>query len=240
MSPDPEETALEAALRDDLPSSETSARLRRRLLAAGLAIGNGLAATTTVAAAGAAPGVVAGAVSKGLALSWGLKLGALAVVAIPSVGLLVESQAEPQLAAPAPVVAAAPSARSAESLSAGSVIEVPVAVEAPAAVEPPVAVPAVRAERPTQSQSSPGSAAAPLAPSQVAFESPDADIDSKAASQLAEETRILDHAFAELSAGRASAAAALIAEHQRRFQNGLLQKERERARARLGEMSRGE
>ena len=105
MSPDPEDSALEEALRGDLPPPEASARMRRRLLAAGLAVGNGVA-VTSAAAASASPGVVAGLVSKGLALSWGVKLGVLAVVAIPSVGLLVESQAEPQLAAPPANVAA--------------------------------------------------------------------------------------------------------------------------------------
>jgi hypothetical protein len=239
MSPDPEDTALVSALRDDLPSLDTSARLRRRLLAAGLAIGNGVAATTTAAAAGAAPGAVAGAISKGLALSWGVKLGALAVVAIPSVGLLVESRAEPQLAAPAAVVAVAPAARSSARESASAAGELVATSELPAASEPAVSAPAARAGRVVESQSSPVPAATSLAPSRVAFDSPDAT-GSKAASTLAEETRILDGAFAELSAGRAAPAAALIAEHQRRFPNGLLQKERERARARLNEMSRGE
>jgi hypothetical protein len=238
MSPDPEDTALESALRDDLPSPEASARLRRRLLAAGLAIGNGVAATTTAAAAGAAPGVVAGAISKGLALSWGVKLGALAAVAIPSVGLLVESRAEPQLAAPAPVTAVRP-ARLPKSESVGAAAESPVAADLPVARVPAALASAERAERRVESQSPPLPTAAPLAPSQVAFESPDAAA-SKATSTLAEETRILDDAFAELSAGRATTAAALIAEHQRRFPNGLLQKERARARARLTEMSRGE
>jgi hypothetical protein len=57
---------------------------------------------------------------------------------------------------------------------------------------------------------------------------------------LAEETRVLDAAFAALAAGNRSQAAALLQEHERRFPAGLLQKERERAKARLTEMSRGE
>lgn len=236
MSPDPEDTALESALRDDLPSPETSARLRRRLLAAGLAIGNGVAATTTAAAAGAAPGVVAGVISKGLALSWGVKLGALAAVAIPSVGLLVESQAQPQLAAPAPV---ARPARLPKTESASTAAELPAATQLPVSHGPATPAPSARAERRVESESAPLPTAARLAPSQIAFESPDA-IASKATSTLAEETRILDAAFAELSAGRATTAAALIAEHQSRFPSGLLQKERARAQARLSEMSRGE
>jgi len=56
---------------------------------------------------------------------------------------------------------------------------------------------------------------------------------ARAASTLAAETKLLDRAFAELAAGNQAAAAALIAEHERQFPNGLLRQERERARARL-------
>jgi hypothetical protein len=50
----------------------------------------------------------------------------------------------------------------------------------------------------------------------------------------------LDRAFAEIAAGHRASAAALIAEHQRRFPNGVLSQERERARTRLTESSQGE
>jgi hypothetical protein len=239
MSPDNEDTALEEALRDDLPSPETSARVRRRLLAAGLAVGNGVA-VTTAAAAGAAPGVAAG-VSKGLALSWGFKLGALAVVAIPTVGLLVETSAEPQLAPPPPN-AAAPSRGSRGPSPAPGVQDSPDQVEPAPQTErsldalPQVAAPGQRlgAERSVTTE------ALPARPSQVDFATPEAAAAARASSTLAEETRILDSAFAELAAGNAAQAAVLIAEHERRFPAGLLQKERERAKARLGEIYRGE
>jgi hypothetical protein len=240
MSPDSEDTALEEALRDDLPSAETSARLRRRLLAAGLAIGNGAAASTAAAAAGAGAGVVS---KGGLALSWGFKLGALAVVAIPSVGLLVESQAEPQLAPPPSSVAApAGKPRSPERATLPS----PAAPAVPLKVDDEVAPVAPPVARPSRAESDHGLPAptrhegVASAPSQVDFAPTDAASAAKAASTLAEETRLLDSAFAELSAGRAARARELVAEHQRRFPNGLLQKERERARVRLSEMSRGE
>ena len=58
MSPDSEDTALEEALRDDLPSPETSARVRRRLLAAGLAVGNGVGVEVGVG------------VQRGMTISW--------------------------------------------------------------------------------------------------------------------------------------------------------------------------
>ena len=61
MSIEPEDSSLEEALRADLPSRDTEMRLRRRLLAAGLAIGNGVA--TTTAAAGTA---VSGTAASGL------------------------------------------------------------------------------------------------------------------------------------------------------------------------------
>jgi hypothetical protein len=62
----------------------------------------------------------------------------------------------------------------------------------------------------------------------------------RADSSLAEETRLLDRAFAELAGGNRSAAAALIAEHARRYPNGLLRLERERARDRLEQGSKGQ
>jgi len=59
-------------------------------------------------------------------------------------------------------------------------------------------------------------------------------------STLAEETRLQDDAFAELAAGHRGRAAELIHEHEARFPAGLLRQERERAKTRLSEMSRGE
>jgi TolA-binding protein len=59
-------------------------------------------------------------------------------------------------------------------------------------------------------------------------------------STLSEETRLLDAAFAALTAGERAQAGSLLREHERRFPAGLLQKERERAKTRLTEMSRGE
>jgi hypothetical protein len=53
------------------------------------------------------------------------------------------------------------------------------------------------------------------------------------ASTLAEETALLDQTFAALRAGDATTASALVAEHARRFPQGLLWRERERARTKL-------
>jgi hypothetical protein len=238
MSPDHEDNALEQALRDDLPSPETSARVRRRLLAAGLAVGGGTA-VTSAAAAGLAPGVAAGIMGKGLALSWGVKLGALAVVAIPTVGLLVDSNAEPQLAAPPkPAAALASPARSPERAAVTQTAPVPAGESSPERESREVrrqATPAARA-----GTAEPSSTPEPARPSQVEFATAEAAAAAKAASTLKEETRLLDQAFAELAGGNAARAALLIAEHERRFPAGLLQRERQRAQARLTEISRGE
>jgi hypothetical protein len=84
--------------------------------------------------------------------------------------------------------------------------------------------------------------APPARPSQADFAAP-AEAEPPASapgSSLAEETRLLDSAFAALRAGNLIRAAALIHEHETRFPAGLLQRERERAKTRLSELSRGE
>ena len=54
------------------------------------------------------------------------------------------------------------------------------------------------------------------------------------------ETQLLDRAFAALAANDRASATALVAEHARRFPNGLLRQERERARARLTQELKGD
>jgi len=58
-------------------------------------------------------------------------------------------------------------------------------------------------------------------------------------STLAAETQLLDRAFAALAVGDRGTATALVAEHARRFPNGLLRQERERARSRLAPDPKG-
>ena len=74
----------------------------------------------------------------------------------------------------------------------------------------------------------------------VAPEASAAGSEPRNASTLAAETELLDRAFAALAAGDRSTAAALVAEHARRFPNGLLRQERERERARLAPDPKGE
>lgn len=240
MSIDNEEL-LEEALRGDLPTPDVEARMRRRLLAAGVAVGQGVATTTAVASGAGA----AGAAVKAAGLSWGLKLGLAAFVAIPTVGLLLEGRrdnaqdAAVQAAAPqaAPQKTAAPAAQvpAPPSLSLAEDQAVPPALEQPQP-RPKAAAPAVVA---TPADVQPG----PAHPSQADFAATVPDAPARApqeGSTLAEETRLLDGAFAALAAGKLERARALVSEHETRFPAGLLLKERERAKARLSELTRGE
>jgi hypothetical protein len=240
MSIDSDDSPLEEALRSDLPPDETAARMRRRLIAAGIAVGNGMAATT--AAAGTAPGLLAGAAAKVGALSWGVKVGFAAAITIPTLGLIAERSQGPS-APVAPVQA--PAQRAPQPVE-----------DAPAAAPPRDDTPAPRDDTPAASEAAPRPhraqpaleleprAAEPVPPlprpSQLAFDGVEVPSPSKATSTLAEETRILDAAFAELAAGNEQRAAELVQEHATRFPAGLLERERERARARLNEVSRGE
>ena len=237
MSTEPEDM-LEEALRNDFPSADTQARVRRRLLAAGVAVGQGVAATTAAASSAGA----AGAAAKLAGLSWGLKLGLAAMVTIPAVGLLIDGRTERASAVPAPV--ATPRAVQAQPRSvAQSPNAPPPAPEAdrlPALPEraAPRAARATEVEPPAHTNDAPPSHARP---SQGEFEPLDPPARApEVSSTLAEETRLLDSAFAELSAGNRARAAELIHEHETRFPAGLLQKERERAKTRLVRMSRGE
>lgn len=237
MSIEPEDM-LEEALRGDFPTPATEARVRRRLLAAGVAVGHGVA-TTTAAAAGAG-----GVAAKLAGLSWGLKLGLAASLAIPTVGLLLDSQVEPPRAAEAPVVAAA---RPAPLTNTQPVEPSPEAPRVASAAEPAATSGRrqLRASKSPAPEAAPAAnlAATPAAPSQADFAVATVPSPARApqiGSTLAEETRLLDGAFAELAAGNRGRAALLIQEHEARFPAGLLQRERERAKTRLSEMSRGE
>lgn len=240
MSIDSDDSPLEEALRSDLPPDETAARMRRRLLAAGIAVGNGMAATT--AAAGTAPGVLAGAAAKVGALSWGVKVGFAAAVAIPTLGLIAERSQHPSAAVAS---VRAPASRTPprvdRAVGAPAVRAVSAAPRDEAPVERGIAAHARRAEAAAALEHRASEPAAdPARPSRLAFDGAEATSPSKASSTLAEETRILDAAFAELSAGNKQRAAELVQEHATRFPAGLLERERERARARLNEVSRGE
>jgi hypothetical protein len=230
------EDAFEQALRSDLPSPDTEARLRRRLVGAGLAVGNGIAATTAAASsATTAAASATGVVAKLVGASWGVKLGLAAAVAIPSVGLWLDRDERAAVTIPSAVVPA--TAPSAASTPASQRAEVPVAVEAPAAIAS-ARVSAPRAVKPSTTEAAP--VARQALPSQVAFAASPDPHPAQAGSTLGEETRLLDRALSALGEGDQQRAAQLITEHESRYPQGLLVKERERAKTKLSELSRGE
>ena len=248
MSLNDDDSLFEQALKRDLPSADEQARLRKRLVAAGISVGSGLAATGT---ASAQVGWGATVVAKVAALSWPMTLLLGAAVATPLVALPVwlspskVSRPPSNSASVRPVLSAAP------ALVAPPPAAEPELANAPGTGE---GVDTNGAPRPAQRAASsgvvsavhvpePGVASSSALPAVAAFASPngaDSAESTRRASTLAAETQLLDRAFAELAAGRRASAAALIAEHQRRFPNGLLSQERERARARLEQNSQGE
>jgi hypothetical protein len=80
-----------------------------------------------------------------------------------------------------------------------------------------------------------GDAVAALPPADPAAESA---LGSSATTTLSEETALLDGAFAALRAGDHELASRFVLAHERRFPNGLLSRERERARAVLSSATR--
>jgi hypothetical protein len=244
MSIDPEEL-LEEALRNDMPSKDAEARLRRKLLGAGVAVGNGIATTTAAASGGAVTGAGgAGLVAKVAGLSWGVKVGLAAAVASPSVGLWLERTEPapaPARSAPALLQVAPPTSGAATPEPARAPAPRAEALAAPEARASELAPTraAVRADKPALE---PADVALAARPSQGDFAPPEPALVAPppAGSTLGDETRLLDRAFAELAAGHRVRAAELLAEHESRYPEGLLVKERERAKAKISELSRGE
>lgn len=256
MTFDEDDEPFVSVLRADLPTAEQQDTMRKRLFAAGLSVSSGLAtmSATSVAQGGAATASTASVLSKLGALSWPAKVGLAAALAAPAVGvpLWIAAPSAPRASvatsAPRAVVPAPPHAVA--TVVEPTPVTVPSPPPAPAAVPPvvaaarpalervPIATPApIAATQPasTSASPSPGAVAAfEPAPSPLPSPAPsDASAAKQRATTLAAETALLDRAFAELSAGHRDAAAALIDEHARRFPNGLLRQERERARSRL-------
>jgi hypothetical protein len=242
MSIEPEDSMLEEALRRDLPSPDVEARLRRRLLAAGVVMSNGIATTAAASGAATSSASATGTLAKAVGMSWGIKLGLTAAVAIPTLGLWLDRDAAPQDPASPPTVA---SVRAAEPKAAAPSPARP--AERGVAPEPVEAVAPEhglgRPERPVvEAPARTEAVTLPLRPSQSDFGAAPAapTAPPPSPSTLGDESRLLDGAFAALAAGSLARAAALIAEHEAHYPRGLLTKERERAKTRLTELSRGE
>jgi len=248
MTWDDDDSQWVAALRADLPTSAQQERVRRRLLAAGLAVGAEVA-TTSAAATASQTSVAASAAAKFGALPWAAKIGlsfALTTTVL-SAPLWVRSATKPTAHAmdtrPATPSAPAVAHRATTGAVAPVVAEptLPESNAAPALEATPIAAGPrstdSAASAPTQEPKRDGTAPAVAA---FAAESNGKPSSAQATSTLAEETRLLDRAFAALTAGDSETAAALIAEHERRFPDGLLRQERERARDRLNAGIKGE
>lgn len=288
MNSDDDTSELVDALRSDLPNAEQSARIKARLAALATISAVGLASASAAASTGLATtatkaGLLASAVSRVSALSWGTKVGlAAAVSASAAAGPMLLSQSDER--ASESVTAGAPSVSTVRRTNTraprrgvpGASIEAPAATVAPAA--PPASVerepsvvtasaeeraapPAARVMRaasqppagpasqaaPTVAVTAGGgalSAAAPVAvfdaPPELQPAPPSVRVSDAPVSgtTLAEETALVDRAFAALRAGQLASAETLVLEHQRRFPNGVLLRERERARAKLVELMR--
>ena len=265
---DDDDSVFERALRADLPSRAEQNRLRQRILAAGIAAGTALGSANVAAAGQASFG--ASALSKLSALSWPAKLGVAAVLAAPVAalplvyapvpGAAIVSQVRSSAAAvragssskPTLSRAPAPPAEAAQSTEAQPQLQPePAPAQANLAARPPVAQlstgPTFVAPNP-QANPNPqalGNASA-AQPAIAAFDSPAQGAPASESerlrndSTLAAETQLLDRAFSALAANDRRTAAALVAEHARRFPNGLLRQERERARTRLEQDPKGE
>lgn len=286
-TPNPDVDSFVEALRGDFPSAEDEARVRSRLLSAGVLVTSAAVttsgaaaslsaatATSGVALSGAALGgtaaggaalgaqvagtagaplvlVKAGLVSKLLMLPVAAKVGvatSLALAVAATSAPLVSSRSEaPAVVAPSNDVA--PSINAAPQSVAPSIevrppqSEAPVAQVAPSNDLPRVAPASAQPIQPRteQTPSIPerrevvrrGSAAREPAPVERA------PMERGRASSLAEETRLMEQAMLAVGAGEHELARRWLGEHSRRFPEGLLARERERAVARLPQAGDG-
>lgn len=214
------------ALRADVPTARDELRVRARLAAAGVAVGASVAAPSLAVAH-------TGLGSKLAALSWTAKVGlATAVVAAGTAAPVVVHYA--RTSAPNVPSAAATRAesrrvsfRTARPADAEGLPRVVAEVKSP----PSTAVPTAQTTRArsAEANSTPtaGSAASALEPAgafpAVPFHG-----------TLREETELMERALAAIREGDRATAFSVLKDHARRFPNGLLARERERALGRLG------
>jgi hypothetical protein len=243
-SPDPEIDALIDALRSDLPSNDHERRLRAQLVSAGVIAGAGL--TLPGVAAGASASAKAGLLPKLAVLSWGAKLGlAGAVIAVATLPVASQlGKPEPDSKAPSAAEGALPtstenspreSPRSAEGTREHLAEPSPAAAPAKA---PPKSSPRTTPRQELSAPASPESGEAlsgggPSVGSLPALEGSSAPSREQRESKLHEEADIMARALSALRSGDHATALRWLDEHARRFPNGQLQRERERARERV-------
>ena len=235
---EPDADPFISALRDDLPTERDRARIRARLLAAGVIASTGLAAPG-VAAGGS---VAVGLLPKLLALPMFVKVGLAATVvglsAVPVARHAARTEARPPVTRSsgrdtAPVRPAATAA--------------PTIAQPVTATPPSVETPAVRRELPrervrslpefSRATNAPDEAAPAVArPSVGSFDAPPAPLDE---GTLRAETALIEDALAAIRAGETTRARAVLAQHAAQFPKGLLLRERQRALARLTDTTQG-
>jgi hypothetical protein len=256
-SPDPDADSFIAALRSDLPSQADERRIHARLVAAGVGVGTGLALPSMAAAA--STGANTGLLSKLALLSWGAKMG-LAGAVIAAVGVPVASElAKPEPAAAPIVVAAATEGPAGTKRSASEHAALPSGTEKDVlrrpehAASPELSSPEVGARsklveraRPKPDLSRPEALPrndAPLAasPSVASFpvETRQAASNDVQTTTLRQEAEVIERALSALRAGDRMTALHWLAEHARRFPQGQLRRERERALERANDMNGG-
>jgi len=182
---------------DERPSSDAVERA-----VAGLAVGAGITGSAGAAAGATAKGTT---LASGVFLKWTL-LGSLVTLGAGGLAVGLSSPSNPQVAMPAGVASSAPVARpqtSVADLQPPEEPSVPDSVDAKRAT--PAASTGLGSELRPQA-SSPKSAQAP------AEEVPVVDVEL-----LARETRLVDRARADLAAGRAGSALAILDEYQAQF-----------------------
>jgi hypothetical protein len=263
MKEDPEMSSLVDALRADLPSERDAERVRARLAAAGVAVGAALmtdvAAGSAAVKVATSTGIVADLSARFAALSWASKAGVIAVVSASTVGTPVlvakysdapsrtKSTQVVQARAAAPKVAPRSAAPETQAFALPTeTAEVPSTV-APAETarrvsalpKPAVTIP-IEPELP--SAAPPSSQPSNTSSNQEAIKAfPEVENPASAPnapqaavpSTLSAETLLIDGALAALRAGDLVMAQRFVDEHARRFPNGLLFRERERARTKL-------
>jgi hypothetical protein len=259
---DPDLDGLIEALRGDVPSERDRDRMRRKLIAAGIAVSAGSAlsgavvakASAATASAGTSVGVagasvagagVAGAsvVAKlaGLSLSAKISAGALVLASASALSVYDAGERSSRSSAREPVTEAVAAAPALEP--AAHVPEEPAAIEPSVVVTPApapiaaVAAPArlrsqARRARPDTAQRAP-LAAIPVHEEPLAAPTPRAPASAPLASALRAEAELLERALSALHAGELESARRALSAHAERFPQGALRRERERAHQQL-------
>jgi hypothetical protein len=225
---DQEPDLFTQALRLDLPSTADEARVRAKLVSAGVLAG----ASVVVPGAAAAATTGGGFVAKLAALPLALKIGA-SVVAVSAAALpVVASVASSTDTLPAPRaaetarVAPAPAGADETAVSAAA----PRAEPAPAAPEvlaSPVAAAPVRPRENASASADASPAAVAVLPAVGAF--PAAEAAPVDEGTLRAETALMERALAAIKQGDLVTARRELALHATKFPNGHLKPERERA-----------